>query len=630
MKYTLLIIAFLLGIHPSFSQKKTNQSITEFNQFFKTKDRRVRTFLEVNKLTNQIELSIFPKDAFDDFFKYSDDGISIDVVQKKQYTCDELDVVKLSKRGRYRGILLKKVYRDYLVNARKVDNRSNKYVISLGELPKRYDLKDIELNYFIIRGGVDYYYRSTYHIPGKKLPAYDLPLIYFSPPKSNSILHQSINKEEIEYTLHYKINETNFDSLEFQKLYNYLHLSDYKITSFYIKAFSSIDGDKEKNTSLSYLRAQNIINELSPFMTKGVQSIIETGENWKQFFEDIEKTDDKGLLLKSRDAIRQEINKNPDRFEQLLSQQRIATIKVRLEKLVSYESLEEDQTYELFGQLVSKENYEEAYLLQSFIIDKVKNGIYSTENLEEKVQLPKVKDNIMLHQNFLVMYDDISTYYYKDELIDSYREMLQLAPENPTLIYNLSALLAKCIFYKWDNRSIKEVEDNITYLKARNFNKILVDKLILNRWLILSRAAYKKGNFKKSDHYNQKVYSYYRNLDFDQEDKVRLAQHFVEYSLKDWAKEVLMDGILAADVSEKLLFYYINLTIIDDDQVDRMIYTDLLKKAIKMNRLRFCVLFNSYNDLQEGITFQLLDHPKLKNLYCEECFDYIQEHDVFN
>ncbi|NME66938.1 hypothetical protein [Flammeovirga aprica] len=365
MKYTLLIIALFLVSNTVFSQKKYNKSIIEFKQFNKTKDHRVRTYLKVNELTDEIILYVFPYDAFDDFFKYKDDGISIDLIQKKQYSCENFEVVKYNED--YRGQLLKKVYRDELIKKRRKNNSDNYAVIPLGKLPQKYNLKDIELNYFIVRGGEDHYYRTSYNIDTEQLPYYDLPLVYFSPPqkKSNSILHQSINNEEIEYKLHFEKNKTQFDSLEFKKLYDYLHLSDYRITSFYIKAYSSIDGDPEQNANLSYLRSQQIVNELSPFMTDGVKSIIETGENWNKFFEDIKGTEYEYLLQKGENEIRKEVNKNTDKFEHLLSQQRIATIKVRLEKLVTYELLEESESYELFGDLVSKDDYEEAYLLQS-------------------------------------------------------------------------------------------------------------------------------------------------------------------------------------------------------------------------------------------------------------------------
>ncbi|NME66939.1 hypothetical protein [Flammeovirga aprica] len=266
--------------------------------------------------------------------------------------------------------------------------------------------------------------------------------------------------------------------------------------------------------------------------------------------------------------------------------------------------------------------------MRKLIYCKVKNGVYSLDSLNEKIQLPKKKKYMMLHQNFLVMYDDISTFKYKDQVLATYREMLQVAPSNPTLIYNLSALLTKCITFEWNEAQIKEVEKNISLLRSKRFNKSLVDKLILNRWLILSIIAYQKADFVKSDNYNHKIYSYYKNLEFNQDDKVRLAQHFVNYSLVTWATEILYDGIFTSDTSEDLLFYYINLTIVNDDEVEKASYKALMKKAIGMNRRRFCQLFNSYYGLNSGITFQLLDHPILKNFYCEECFEYIQEDNI--
>ncbi|KXX72040.1 hypothetical protein [Flammeovirga sp. SJP92] len=619
MKYTLLIIALLSICHSSFSQKKRkkNKSAIEYDAFISSKDRRIRTSVSLDKKTGEIKLFVFPENAFDQFFPYGDDGVSIDIVQRRQYDCSKPKRTQVDRRPNYKGNFFKTIYRNELLKNKKV--RSNMAIISLGYLPSKYRIRDVEVNYFVIRGGVEHDYNWNYNIKQEKLSAFDLPLIYFKPPKSNSILHQAIQNSEIEYSFSFKKNETQFDSLEYNRLYTYFQLNDYKITSFYIKAFSSIEGDTERNANLSYLRAENIINELSHLMAKDVKSFIETGENWDQFYKDIIGTSNEHFLQKPKSDIKSIINKEPEKYESILSKQRVATIKVRLEKLVSYESLNEKESYELFGELVSKDQQEEAYLLQSYIIDKVKNGVYSLDSLNNNIQLPKKKKYVMLYQNFLVLHDDISTYRYMYHLIDSYRKLLEIAPQNPTLIYNLSALLAKNIQYNRNRDHEKEVEQNIAYLQSRGFKKVLLDKLILNRLIILAKTSFKEGKFEISDNYNNRIYNFFTQLDLSEEDKIRMAQHLMYFALGDKAIELLSTEVLKKDCSEDLMFYFINLTIIDNQQTRRPYYSELMQKAVKMNRTRFCHLFNSKNDTYEGVTFQLLDQPVLKKTYCEEC-----------
>jgi len=71
------------------------------------------------------------------------------------------------------------------------------------------------------------------------------------------------------------------------------------------------------------------------------------------------------------------------------------------------------------------------------------------------------------------------------------------------------------------------------------------------------------------------------------------------------------------DVDEDLLFYYLNLTLIDNKLINRPDYRAILLNAININPSRYCALFNSSS--KGGITFQLLDNKFLRDTYCENC-----------
>jgi hypothetical protein len=77
--------------------------------------------------------------------------------------------------------------------------------------------------------------------------------------------------------------------------------------------------------------------------------------------------------------------------------------------------------------------------------------------------------------------------------------------------------------------------------------------------------------------------------------------------------------VKSIDVDEDLLYYFINLTIIDDKLTSNDDYRTVLLNAINMNKDRFCKLFNAVED--GGVTFQLLENEYLLQIYCENCVD---------
>ena len=70
------------------------------------------------------------------------------------------------------------------------------------------------------------------------------------------------------------------------------------------------------------------------------------------------------------------------------------------------------------------------------------------------------------------------------------------------------------------------------------------------------------------------------------------------------------------DADEDLLFYYLNLTIIDPQKTKTAPYRGILLNAIAKNKPRYCGMFDSFG---KGITFQLLDDPVLFKTFCENC-----------
>jgi hypothetical protein len=109
----------------------------------------------------------------------------------------------------------------------------------------------------------------------------------------------------------------------------------------------------------------------------------------------------------------------------------------------------------------------------------------------------------------------------------------------------------------------------------------------------------------------------YENFNLSNYDYLSLAQFLTFYANTDEATELLEDKVRTIMVDEDLLYYYINLTIIDAYAVETQNYRTIMLNAIEMNKKRFCRLFNP--SLEKGITFQLLENTYLRSTYCENC-----------
>lgn len=81
--------------------------------------------------------------------------------------------------------------------------------------------------------------------------------------------------------------------------------------------------------------------------------------------------------------------------------------------------------------------------------------------------------------------------------------------------------------------------------------------------------------------------------------------------------KLLENKVNQIDVNEDLLFYYLNLTLVDSELTKDPNYRTILLNAYTMNNERYCKLYNAVED--GGVTYQLLEDTYLRTMYCENC-----------
>ena len=130
-------------------------------------------------------------------------------------------------------------------------------------------------------------------------------------------------------------------------------------------------------------------------------------------------------------------------------------------------------------------------------------------------------------------------------------------------------------------------------------------------------SSLRKRDYANKDKSVTYIKNNYKNFPLSDYDYLSLAQFFSYYTNIDMAVELLENKAKSIEIDEDLLFFYLNLTLINTELTQDSDYRTIMLNAINMNKARFCKLFNAVE--KGGVTFQLLENEYLKEAYCENC-----------
>lgn len=156
----------------------------------------------------------------------------------------------------------------------------------------------------------------------------------------------------------------------------------------------------------------------------------------------------------------------------------------------------------------------------------------------------------------------------------------------------------------------------INALKYLHVPEPLIRRMQVNHRIILAEHHMREGRYAQKDEDLKFVEANYLRLTLTDKDLLSLAQYFASYGDYAKARALIEPRLLRINVSEDLLFYYLNLTLTDAATTAEPAYRKVMLNAINSDRHRFCDLFEPFG---KGITFQLVDDPYLKKIWCEEC-----------
>ncbi len=560
------------------------------------------------------------KEWFDQLMTKIGDGLAIDIVHKKRYDCSLSTVPEgeLVKGDLQRPYYLKELKQNMIPMG------EGGVMIQVGLLPKEYWDQEVEYNVVFLKNKYFCHYNNFYDIKAYRWDLLDMGLFYDTLTYRNhqdTVLSEQesfiLQRKLMRFEIPFERNKADYSAQDIRPLYDSLRLTDFNITTISIRAYSSIEGDEARNIQLQQERANSIVAAMQSFQSPSITTEIVATENWVDFLNDIAGTSHSYLAGKSKGDIKEILKdkKVAADLEPILQDHRKAIVVLELKKKDRYEDIPAEQLVEMFTASITEKNLEKAVEIQNSLFAKVRDH-EAPVHLIDQLEIPKQREfSLLLNKRSLFKY-----LMDPAELYTAYKELLELRdliPDDGNIRYNICALKFKVWLLGEQVIDPKTFKNEINELKRWGIASNLVTRMLINYEILMSEYHMRSGDFASKDKSLKYIHANYRYVPDSDVDLLSIAQYYSSYMKYDWAIDLLKEKVKDVNVSEDLLFYYLNLTLVDEELTAQPAYRTTMLNAYTKDQARYCQLFNPFG--KGGITFQLLDNAFLRQSYCENC-----------
>nr|WP_299068859.1 hypothetical protein [uncultured Allomuricauda sp.] len=585
-------------------------------QVFAQKPKEVGFSIQMDK-SNTLYFEVSDKQWFNMLFKNAGDGIAVDIVVKNRYDCSEL----APEPQQIRGTLLKPVYTPALKKTLKITDE-NRYRVRVGKLPASLYNKEVEFNILFLSNRTLCRYNTIFNLESYQWDLLDMgmyldSLTYKTQHNSRNDGEQySLKQKTLTFTIPFEKNKSSYSQEDIKPLYDSLRLTDFNIKKIDIKAYASVEGNAERNLKLQQDRASSIVQAMQAFQEPTIETKVSTSENWVEFLNDITDTPYASFKNLSKLKIKQKlVGTTSQELEKYLRNHRKAVIRLDLERIDQYKDMKTEVIIDLFNQAIGNDNLDEAKILQNSIFERLKVK-EADPDLLSSMEIPR-------QLKYAPFFNKNSAFrYLKDErnLLIAYKELQELeklAPQDKRIKYNIAALKMRIWRYNVEPVKQNNFKTELLNLKKYGIQQKLIDRMLVNYHIIRSELFMRERDYVSKDKSVDFILKNYKNIPMQDYDYLSLAQFLTYYADLENAEHLLQPKMKTVDVNENLLFYYLNLTLINKNIIQNPEYRTIMLNAINLNKERFCRLFNESH--KGGVTFQLLEDYYLYNTYCENC-----------
>lgn len=625
-KLLFLIILLLFGSNIIFAQNtydivfpktesERRQQCKTCVQAFAKKPKEVK--FSIVRENTALYFQVNDKNWFNLLFRNAGDGLAIDVVSKDRYNCENESV----NSQQIKGTLLKPIYASKLKKGLRPKGE-RKFRVFVGRISEQLLNDELEYNILFLNSKNLCRYQVIYDLESYPWDLLDMGMyldsLTYNSKKIKSTVKEGyiLRNKTLKFKIPFEKNKSEYSQEDIKPIYDSLRLTDFNIKTINIKAYSSVEGGLERNIELQEQRANSIVAALQTFQKPTIKTEVSSSENWVEFLNDIKGTKYESFVDLTKNQVKAKlIGALSTEIEPILMHHRKAVLELELEKKDKYKSMSANELLSKFNSAISSEQLGDAIEIQNSIFEKLK-GKEISPNFLQKMNVPKQTKFVkILNKNsaFKYMLNVRQALIVYNELL----ELEKLVPKNGEVKYNIAAIKIKLWRFKAIDINEVKLKNRINALKNYNIHKALVSRMMVNFHIIKAENLMRKRDYASKDKSVAYINNNYKNFPLSDYDYLSLAQFFSHYANVDMAVALLEDKAKSIEINEDLLFYYLNLTLINTELTQDSDYRTIMLNAINMNKTRFCKLFNAVED--GGVTFQLLKDEYLKETYCENC-----------
>ncbi len=564
-----------------------------------------------------VYFSMNNKQWFDKIFSSPASGISVDIVTRDRYNCSKpapTDGTVL------RGYLLRPVYKDFFKQNMK-ELQDGHVMIKIGTLPFKFLNKEIEGSLVILNGAAICYYTNFVNIDRSVWQL--LPMgLYADTLVRSSLSNNNIEEPLFTYTkklqtiIPFEKGKADYSDSDIRYLYDSLKLQDNIIRRIEIRAYSSIEGSENVNKELMKKRADVILKALKQFQPGNKSVRIITAENWLDFFDDIKDSEFEDFSRLSKVEIKRKLMDKTvsEKIEPILSNHRKVVITVYLNSKTGAEQIPESSLISEFNRAIRNKDISRSRIIQNELVSRIADNKLPDEYLNQ-LEMPMSRD-------YLAVLNDREIYRYllkntsEYEALENFKELKKLDPTNGRVNYNICALK----FFLWqygDSSDIRLLLQDLNDLEKQRIDKSLVKRMLINYHILKCGEYMASFKYREKDQALLFIKNTYPSITLTDEEIYSLAKYFSSYSHSDWAEQIIKPRVNKIDVSEDIVFYYVNLGFYHPSDYDDDNFHQAMLNAVNLNRERFCEFFMPTD--RGGAGMQLLESEELKSVYCESC-----------
>jgi hypothetical protein len=579
------------------------------------KPKEVLFGININE-NGDVFFSMANEDWFNRIFAAAN-GITIDIVPKTNYRCD---LPFKEREGLFKGYVLPPLYKQNFKPNR--TDIGDGVMIKIGRLPANLIGKEVEGNLVILNGNYVCYYQNFINIARSNWNL--LPMGLYTDTLLNTSSSFTTGRSDF-FTYSQKLqtvvlfpkNKSTYNEADIKPLYDSLGLKNYTVKKIEIRAYSSVEGPTKINRQLMQNRANAMLRALKKYGASVERSKIVSAENWLEFLADIKGTKYSYFNELPKAEIKQKLTDAAvaSALEPYLSKHRKAIVTVYVEAKSKYSGFSESNIQTEFEQSVKNKEVDKARILLKEIVDRI------TDNKLPETYLNELE--VPMEQIFVPLLGDKEVYKYlllqtsEYEALEMFKQLKALDPNNGKVQYNICALS----LFAWqsgDNSvKIDQLLPDIQLLPKMGVDSSLMNRMLVNYHILLSSYYMSKGKYDLKDSSVFYIRDAYLDLKLTDDDVYSLAKYFAYYSQFSWAETIVKGRVDQLDVSEDLVFYFINLMFYHTYMYETEDLKKAMLNAINLNPKRFCNFFTS-ND-RGGASMQLLDEEVFRKLYCETC-----------